>query len=116
MSVKSYPEFHKKVQAGMAKYGAESPDTMAAFQKLHEAGSTQGALSPKIKELIALAIGIAVRCDGCIAFHVYDALEAGATKAEIVDTIGVAILMGGGPAVVYGSSALEALEQFQNKK
>ena len=115
MSVKSYPDFYKEVQASMAKYGKESPDTMAGFMKLHEAGSTQGALSPKHKELIALGIGIAVRCDGCIAFHVHDALKAGATKDEIVDTIGVAILMGGGPAVVYGSAALEALEQFLNE-
>jgi AhpD family alkylhydroperoxidase len=67
----------------------------------------------KIKELIALGIGIAVRCDGCIAYHVHDALRAGATHQEIVETIGVAVLMGGGPAAMYGSEALEALEQFE---
>ena len=62
-----------------------------------------------------MAIGIVVRCDGCIAFHVQDAINSGATHDEIVDTIGVAILMGGGPAVVYGSQALEALKQFEAK-
>ena len=67
----------------------------------------------KIKELIALAIGITVRCDGCIAFHVHDVVKAGATHDEIVEAIGVAIMMGDGPAVVYGSQALEALEQFE---
>jgi AhpD family alkylhydroperoxidase len=86
---------------------------MAGFMRLHKAGSTAGALTATEKELIALAIGIVVRCDGCIAFHVHDALKAGASHAEIVEAIGVAILMGGGPAVVYGSQALAALEQFE---
>jgi AhpD family alkylhydroperoxidase len=99
----------------MAKYSKESPDTMSGFMRLHKAGSTDGALSGKVKELIALAIGITVRCDGCIAFHVHDALKAGASHDEIVDAIGVAILMGGGPAVVYGSLAIEALEQFEDQ-
>ena len=59
-----------------------------------------------------MGIAITVRCDGCIAFHVHDALKSGATPNEIVETIGVAVLMGGGPAVVYGCEALEALQQF----
>ena len=113
--VNSYPEFYKHVQVNMAKYGKESPDTMTGFMRVHKACSTDGALSTKVKELIALAIGITVRCDGCIAFHVHDALKAGASHAEIVDAIGVAILMGGGPAVMYGSQALEALEQFEDQ-
>ena len=113
--VNSYPDFYSQVSKTMAKLGKESPDTMAGFMQLHKAGSTDGALSAKEKELIALAIGIVVRCDGCIAFHVHDAIKSGATNDEIVDTIGVAILMGGGPAVVYGSQALEALKQFEAK-
>jgi AhpD family alkylhydroperoxidase len=72
-------------------------------------------LSARVKELIALAIGITVRCDGCIACHVHDALEAGALHDKIVETVGIAILMGGGSAVVYGSQTLEALEQFENQ-
>ena len=113
MAVDSYPNLFQKVQKEMGEYGKVSPEIMSGFQKLHQAATSEGALGAKEKELIALGIGIAVRCDGCIAFHVHDALEAGATKAEIADTIGVAILMGGGPAVVYGSAALEALEQFK---
>lgn len=62
--------------------------------------------------LIALAIGISVHCDGCIAYHVHDALAAGATRAEVMETIGVAVMMGGGPSVVYGCEAMEAVEQF----
>lgn len=91
----------------------ELPETMSAFSDLHKASTADGALSSKIKELIALSIGITLRCDGCISFHIKDALKAGASKKEIVETIGVAVLMGGGPSVMYGCEALEALEQFQ---
>lgn len=116
MSVESYPKFYKKVQEEMSAYGKANPDIMAGFSTLHKAAGTDGALDAKTKELMALAIGIVVRCDGCIAFHVHDALNAGATEDEIVDTIGVAIMMGGGPAVVYGSAALEALKQFEQNQ
>ncbi|NBD94914.1 MAG: carboxymuconolactone decarboxylase family protein [Gammaproteobacteria bacterium] len=86
---------------------------MAAFGQLHKTNASDGALSAKTKELIALGIAITVRCDGCIAFHVHDAIQAGASRAEIVEAIGVAILMGGGPSMVYGTEALSALEQFE---
>jgi AhpD family alkylhydroperoxidase len=113
MSVESYPKLLKQVQEAMGALGRSNPDIMGGFQMLHKAAGSDGALDAKTKELMALAIGIVVRCDGCIAFHVHDALEAGASEAEIADAIGVAIMMGGGPAVVYGSAALEALKQFQ---
>jgi len=116
MAVESYPKLFENVKKSMGEYGKANPEIMEGFQKLHEAAATDSALSAKVKELIALAIGITVRCDGCIAFHVHDALEAGASKDEIVDAIGVAIMMGGGPSVVYGSAALEALTHFQEDK
>lgn len=89
------------------------PGPMAGFNTLHKASLDDGALPRATKELIALAIGITSHCDGCIAFHVHDALEAGATRAQIEETIGVALLMGGGPAAVYGADALVALQQFE---
>ena len=67
-----------------------------------------------MKELIALAISIAIRCEDCIAYHVHDALHAGATHQEVLETIGVAVMMGGGPASMYGCRAYEALQQFEN--
>ncbi|MDK2976470.1 MAG: hypothetical protein PWP06_945 [Candidatus Marinimicrobia bacterium] len=111
--VHSYPELNDQVQKLMEKYGKESPKVMRAFMQLHESSTANGALSAKIKELMALAIGISVRCDGCISYHVHNALESGASREEIVETIGVAILMGGGPAVVYGAQALKALNEFE---
>lgn len=113
--VKSYPEFYELVSQMMGEFGKENPECMKGFMQLHKAGSSDGAISAKVKELIALGIAIVVRCDGCIAFHVHDAVKAGASHEEIVETIGVAILMGGGPAVVYGTQALEALRQFEKE-
>ncbi len=79
---------------------------------MHHATAEDTALSVKQKELIALGIAITIRCEGCIACHVKDALKKGATKEEIVDTIGVAIVMGGGPSVVYGDIAYKAMEEM----
>lgn len=109
---KNYPELHKHLSGLIKQLGKEIPDTMSGFSQLHKSAAADGALSSKTKELIALGIAIAVRCDGCIAYHVHDALEAGASRDEVVEAIGVAILMGGGPALMYAAEAYEALEQF----
>ena len=108
-----YPKNLERLQQAMGDLGKEIPATMGGFGQMHKAAAGDGVLSTKTKELIALAIAITVRCDGCISFHVHDALKAGATRQEIVETIGVAVLMGGGPAVVYGCEALEAVGQFE---
>lgn len=113
--MKDYVAKYEELTTQMKKMGAEIPETMKGFSALHKASVADGHLSSKNKELIALAIAIAVRCDGCIAFHIHDALENGATEQEILETIGVAICMGGGPALVYGCEALTALEQFKNR-
>lgn len=84
---------------------------MRDFQKLHHDAKANGALSTKEKELIALGIAVAVRCSYCILTHVNAALQAGATREEIMETLGVAILMGGGPAVTYATEAIKALEE-----
>lgn len=104
---------YQKLRELSARLIAEIPETMAGFGQLHACATSKGALDTKTKELIALSIAISVHCNGCIAFHVHDALKSGASHQEIVETIGVAILMGGGPSMVYGCEALEALEQFE---
>lgn len=90
-----------------------APGVLAGFGELHEKTMSSGAIDAKNKELIALGIGISSRCDGCIAFHIHEALANGATQEEIAETIGVAVMMGGGPVLMYGLHAVEALEQFQ---
>lgn len=110
---KNYPDIYEHLNELMGRLGAATPEVMEGFSTLHSASTAGGALSTETKELIALAIGIAVHCDGCIAYHVHDAIGAGASREEVVETIGVAVMMGGGPSVVYGCEALEALEQFE---
>jgi AhpD family alkylhydroperoxidase len=85
---------------------------MSGFARLHRKATADGALSSSVKEMMALAISIAVGCEGCIAYHAQDAIEAGATREELLETIGVAVLMGGGPASIYATHALEAVDQY----
>ena len=110
--MKDYSKKYNDLVVWMERLGVRIPDTMNSFSQLHQAGVAEGALSSKTKELIAVAIAITVRSEGCIAYHVHDALQAGASSEEILETIGVAIFMGGGPSVAYGCEALAALEQF----
>ncbi|GAB3031796.1 carboxymuconolactone decarboxylase family protein [Oleiagrimonas citrea] len=110
--VKNFPAHYEELNRWMETLSLAIPDSMKAFGALHDASLAQGALDPKTKELIALGIAITVRCDGCISYHVHDALKAGATKEEIAETVSVSILMGGGPSVVYGIEAMQALSQY----
>lgn len=88
------------------------PEVMKAFSDLHAASMKPGALDTKTKELIALAIAVSERCDGCIASHARGAAKQGATEAEVAEAIGVTVLMSGGPATVYGPRALAAFRDF----
>lgn len=108
----NYADYHRHLEERLAQLGNELPGPMTGFARLHNKAVEDGALSHKTKELMALAISIAVRCEGCIAYHTHDAIGAGATRQELLETIGVAILMGGGPAAVYAAHALDAIEQF----
>ena len=109
---KQYPEYRAHLQRQVAKLAREMRGPMLGFAKLHREAVADGVLSRKIKELIALGISISVACDGCILAHVHDALREGATREEIVETIGVAVVMGGGPALFTGAEALAAVDQF----
>jgi len=99
-----HPASYAHLSRSIGDLAQAAPDVMSGFAKLQKASQAEGALSAKVKELMALAIGIAVHCD---------AMKAGASAKEIAETVGVAVMMGGGPAVVYGTEALEALAQFQ---
>lgn len=88
------------------------PDVYAGFRDLHHASMAPGALDTRIKELIAMVIGVTEGCDGCIASHARGAVRAGATKEEAAEAIGVAFLMNGGPATIYGPRAYAAFCEF----
>ncbi len=89
------------------------PDVYRGFAEMSKGAlGDGGALEPRIKELMAMAIGVVHGCDGCIASHARAAVRAGASKQEAADAIGVAILMHGGPGTVYGARAFAAFSEF----
>jgi AhpD family alkylhydroperoxidase len=89
---------------------------MKAFSALAKAALEPKALDTKTKELIALAISVATRCDACVGFHAEAAVRQGATREEVMETMGMAIYMGAGPSVMYAAQAVEAFDQFAAKK
>lgn len=107
-----YITYHAHLEERMGQLGRDLSGPMGGFARLHRKAVEDGALSGKVKELMALAIGVAIGCDGCIAYHVHDAVKAGANRAELLETLGVALFMGGGPASIYSAHALDAIDQF----
>lgn len=93
-----------------------SSEPMKAFSSLARAALEPKALDGKTKELLALAIAVAIRCDGCIAFHAEAAVKQGATRDEIMETMGMAIYMGADPSVMYAAQAVEAFDQFAARR
>ena len=109
----NWPERTKELTAQMRILRNGTPEVMKAFSGLAQAALAPKALDGKTKELVALGIAVAVRCDDCIGFHVKAALEHGASRDEVIETLGMAIYMGAGPSVMYASHALDAFEQFK---
>lgn len=110
---KKYPELIKEVSTNLRVLHAGIPDVMKSFGAFSAAGSAGGVLDAKTKELIALAIGVAIRCDACIGFHAKALVGLGATMEEVQEMLGVAAYMGGGPSVMYAANAIQAFQEFQ---
>jgi AhpD family alkylhydroperoxidase len=110
---KSPKDVLAEFQANMPKLQKAIPEVMADFTKrLMPEALKDGALTTKVKELVALGIAVCATCDYCIAIHVKKCFEAGANKEEIAEVLGVAILMGGGPAMTYSTFVMQAIEDF----
>ncbi len=107
-----YRKVQEDLLAPIAALRTLIPDVWAGYVATHRAVVADGALSAKHKELTALAISVVKRCDGCIAAHARGAARRGATEQEVAEAIGVALLLDGGPATVYGPRAFEAFRQF----
>lgn len=110
--MKDYRQITSSISDNLAKLRGEIPDTMRAFGGMAHAATRAGALETKTKELIALAIGVAAHCDGCIGFHVKALVKLGATRAEIAEALGVAVYMGGGPSAMYAAEAMGTYEEL----
>ena len=111
---KDYKQITRDISSSLAKLRAEAPEMMKGFGDLAAAVTKYGVLDKKTKELIALALGVAARCDGCLGFHTQALAKLGATKQEVVETLGMAVYMGGGPSLMYAADAMSAFEQAQS--
>lgn len=112
----NWPELTRDLSSMLRDLRAGSPDVMKAFSAMAQTALAPKALDTKTKELIALAIGVATRCDDCIAFHAKAAVDQGATEEEVMETLAMSVYMGAGPSVMYASHALQAFKQFADAK
>ena len=103
-------DYRKKLSGRIGEFAAASPDTFKGYQTLSRAAEKTGQLDARTRELIALAVSVTTRCDGCITVHAAEALRLGASKAEIAEALGVAVALNAGAAMVYSARALDALE------
>jgi len=109
---KSYRAITAEVSASLAKLRADIPDTTRGFSALAQAATRDGTLDKKTKELIAMALSVASRCDPCVGFHAEALVKLGCSRAEFEDMLGMCIYMGGGPSLMYAAQALQAFEEF----
>ncbi len=109
---KDYREITSRISKNLAKFRQSQSAAMKGFSTLAQEATKDGALDTKTKELIALAIGVAMRCDGCIGFHVKALVDLGITKEELEEVLAMTVYMGGGPNLMYAADALLAYEQF----
>ena len=108
----NWTDFLADTNKELAALRKAMPEAAQGFAQLAMAATQPGALDPKTKELIALAIGIATRCDGCIGFHVKAAIRHGASREEVAETVAMCVYMGGGPSMMYGAKALAAYDEL----
>ena len=99
----------------MEQMKEQTPDMLTAFGGLFAKVMKAGALEVKQKELIALGIGVAVRCKPCIYMHTQKCLQAGASRAEILEAAQVAVMMGGGPVYTHVPVVIKALDELETK-
>ena len=109
----NYDRMADEVSESSAELIRSLPSAMKGFKALGAATFADGALTRKTKDLIALALSIASGCDGCVAYHARRLSDQGVEREQVVEAIGVAIQMGGGPSMVYGGEAVRAFNSFQ---
>jgi AhpD family alkylhydroperoxidase len=107
-----YQSLTQEVSGQLGVLRTDLPEVMKGFSDLARAATRDGALTKRTKELIALALGVAARCDACIGFHAQALARLGVSKAEVEETLAMAIYMGGGPSAMYAANALQAFDEF----
>jgi AhpD family alkylhydroperoxidase len=107
-------QYRKELGTRIGELGKLTPDTLAGYQTLSKAGSKTGHLDAKTRELIALAVSVTTRCDGCITVHTGEAMKHGATREEVAEALGVAVALNAGAAMVYSARVMDAMNAHAN--
>ncbi len=114
MNDHQYNDLTQNISHHIAELGKHIPETMQGFSALAKNAGKNGALDQKTKELIALSLGVAAHCQGCIGFHSKALIKLGATRQEVAEALGMSIYMGGGPSLMYAAQALQAFDEFNS--
>jgi AhpD family alkylhydroperoxidase len=104
--------FMADIEASLGTFSKEVPQTTKGFGQMGQAAKTEGALSEKTKEFIALGIAVSTKCDSCIGFHVRSLVRLNTTREELSEALAMATYMGGGPSFAYSAKAMDAYDQF----
>lgn len=108
MRMHDWNGYRKQIIKAVGDLGKLSPETVKGYVALGGAGANTGHLDAKTRELIALAVAVSLRCDGCITVHAEAARKLGASKEEIAEALGVAVSINAGAAIVYSTRTLDA--------
>jgi AhpD family alkylhydroperoxidase len=108
-------EYRGQLAAGVKELGQLSPDTVRGYVELSSAGQKKDLLGPKMRELIALAVAVTARCDGCITVHSEAAIRRGASREEIAEALGVAVAVNAGAALVYATRVMDAVKEYPHE-
>jgi AhpD family alkylhydroperoxidase len=108
----NWNEYRRELAAGVKEIRRLSPETVKGYVELSSAGEKNNLLGAKMRELIALAVAVTARCDGCITVHSEAAVRHGASKEEIAEALGVAIAVNAGAALVYSTRVMDAVEEM----
>ena len=110
--IEKFRSLTRSVSAGLSTLRTGTPEVMKSFSELGRAATSDWTLTAKTKELIALALSVASRCDPCIGFHMQTLVKLGVTRQEIDETLAVTTYMGGGPSLMYAANAIAAFDEF----
>jgi AhpD family alkylhydroperoxidase len=114
MPMLDWNEYRSELVGAVGSFAKLSPDTVRGYSMLGAAGTKTGHLDAKTRELIALAVAVTLRCDGCITVHSAEARKQGARKEEIAEALGVAVTVNAGAAIVYSTRTLDAYDAVSN--
>jgi AhpD family alkylhydroperoxidase len=107
-----WKQYRDEIAARLRDIRLTKPDIIKAYGELHHANIASTHLDAKTRELIALAVSVTLRCDGCINAHTEAAVKAGASKDEVVEALSVAIMVNAGAAMVYSARTMDAFDTY----